>query len=50
MQTPVTDLLAGQPLEIILDQLQPDSQCYYRLRFRTPGEMEFNADVVLRCY
>ncbi len=43
-QTSVTNLLAGQPLEVVLDQLQPDSQYYCRLRFRASGETEFNAD------
>jgi phosphodiesterase/alkaline phosphatase D-like protein len=44
MQTGVTALPAGQPLEVLLDQLQPDSRYYYRLRFKGAGDTAFDAD------
>jgi phosphodiesterase/alkaline phosphatase D-like protein len=44
MQTPVMNLNAGQPLESVLDRLQPDSGYHYRLRFRAADEEAFDAD------
>lgn len=32
---------AGQPVEVLLDQLPPDQPCFYRLRYRKPGEGGF---------
>jgi len=34
---------AGKPLEIALDGLQPNTRYYYRLRYRAPGDAEFQA-------
>lgn len=45
VQTPAVNLLAGQPQEIVLDQLQPNSQYYCRLRFKAAGETAYGADV-----
>jgi formylglycine-generating enzyme required for sulfatase activity len=50
MQTPVANLSAGQPLEVVLDQLQPDSRYYYRPRFKAAGETVFGADTERTCH
>jgi hypothetical protein len=34
---------AGQPVELVFDNLQPDTECFYRLQWRKPGEVAFNA-------
>ncbi|MEI8289119.1 MAG: hypothetical protein WCH99_06565, partial [Verrucomicrobiota bacterium] len=43
-QTPVTNLLAGQPLEVNIGSLQANTRYYYRLRFQSPGDTTFLAD------
>ena len=43
-QTPITNLLAGQPLEVNIGSLQTNTRYYYRLRFQTPGDTTFLAD------
>jgi len=30
-----------KPIEVVIDQLQPDTRYYYRMRYRRPGEAEF---------
>jgi len=35
--------LAKQPIEVVLDRLQPNTQYYYRVRYRQPGAAEFSA-------
>jgi hypothetical protein len=40
-----TDLLAlpaGKPVESVFDNLRPDTQYFYRLQYRKPGEAAFN--------
>ncbi len=44
-QTFVTNLIASQPLEVVLTGLQPDTRYYYRLRLQYAGETSFEADV-----
>jgi sugar lactone lactonase YvrE/formylglycine-generating enzyme required for sulfatase activity/phosphodiesterase/alkaline phosphatase D-like protein len=44
-QTGLTNVSAGQPLEIILSGLQPDARCYYRLRYKSAGSATYLADV-----
>jgi len=43
-QTPVTNLFAGQPLEVVLSSLSANTRYYYRLRFQLPGGTTFLAD------
>ena len=43
-QTAPVKLKAGQPLEVALSGLQPDSPYYYRLRYRVPQATIFAAD------
>ena len=43
-QTPVTNFLAGRPLEVVIGSLQANTRYYYRLRFQTPGDTTFLAD------
>ena len=42
-QTPVVTYPDGQPLEIMLDGLSADTQHFYRLRYRLPGQPDFAA-------
>ena len=42
--TPVTNLFAGQPLEVVLSSLSANTRYYYRLRFQLPGGTTFLAD------
>ena len=43
-QTPITNLLAGQPLEVNIGSLQPNTRYYYRLRFQSLGDSTFLSD------
>jgi Calcineurin-like phosphoesterase len=43
-QTGATNLAAGQPQEITLNGLQPDTRYYYRLRFESDGDTSYEAD------
>jgi phosphodiesterase/alkaline phosphatase D-like protein len=45
-QTAVTNITAGWPREVILNQLQPDSRYYYRLRYKTVGDPTCLADAM----
>jgi hypothetical protein len=36
-------LPAGKPVEVVLDNLQPNSEYFYRLHHRKPGDATFNA-------
>ena len=40
-KTALFRMSAGKPVEEVLDQLQPDKQCSYRLCYRKPGESAF---------
>ena len=42
-QTPVVAQPGGTPYEVRLDALASDTQYYYRLRYRPPGESEFSS-------
>ena len=42
-KTSVIAFPAGAPVEIIFDNLQPNTRYFYRLQFRKPGETSFNA-------
>jgi hypothetical protein len=37
-KTPVAKIQSGRPLEMVLNQLKPDTRYYYRLRYRQPGQ------------
>jgi hypothetical protein len=41
--SPLKGLGADEPLEIVLDGLEPDAQYWYRLRYRTEGGEAFSA-------
>ena len=43
-QTAVTNLTANQPLEVELNSLQTDSLYYYRLRYKSAGDLTYLAD------
>jgi hypothetical protein len=45
-QTPTEAHAGGDPMEITLENLAPNSTYYYRLRFRIPGGSEFEAGPV----
>ena len=40
-KTEVFEITAGKPVNVVLDQLQPDKQCFYRLRYRKHGGNNF---------
>jgi hypothetical protein len=40
-KTAVVTFPAGEPVDVVLDRLPPDKQCFYRLRYRKPGEGAF---------
>ena len=40
-KTGITVFSAGNPVEVVLSPLQPDTQCFYRLRYRKPGDALF---------
>ncbi len=40
-QTPVSTFLAGEPLEVVIDNLQPDTRYYYRMCRRIVGESDY---------
>jgi hypothetical protein len=42
-KTSLLTLAAGQPMEQIFDNLRPDTEYFYRLQWRQPGEAEFYA-------
>jgi len=42
-QTPVSAAHANTPIEVPIGNLQPDTQYYYRIRYRKPGENQFLA-------
>jgi hypothetical protein len=42
-KTSVVGFTSGKPIEVLLDQLPIDKQCYYRLRYRKPGDKAFVA-------
>jgi len=44
-QTGITNLSAGQPVEVVLTGLQPNARYFYRLRFEYAGATTFEADV-----
>jgi len=44
-QTGITNLSAGQPVEVVLTGLQPNTRYYYRLRFEYAGYTTFETDV-----
>jgi hypothetical protein len=43
LHTPVVTQPAGTPLRIVMDGLLPDTRYFYRLRYRRPGDPEFEA-------
>jgi hypothetical protein len=43
-KTPMLTLKANEPLEVLLDGLAPDSQCFYRLSTRASGQAAFVPD------
>ena len=43
-QTSVTNLIAGEPAVIGLDNLPPNARAFYRLRFKPAGDVDFRAD------
>jgi predicted phosphodiesterase len=40
-KTGVVGFSSGKAVDVVLDQLPPDKQCFYRLRYRKPGENAF---------
>ncbi|MFO1476415.1 MAG: metallophosphoesterase family protein [Verrucomicrobiota bacterium] len=42
-QMPGFTLVPGQPLDLVLDHLQPDTEYFYRVQCRQPGEAVFQA-------
>jgi hypothetical protein len=42
-KTSLLSLPAGQPMESVFDNLQPNTEYFYRLQWRQPGEAEFHA-------
>ena len=40
-KTPLTKFAANQPVEVSLEDLQPDTQYFYSLQFRNAGEKDF---------
>ncbi len=44
-QTGVKQFPGGNPIEVVIDQLAPNTRYYYRMRFRQPGTAEFQAGV-----
>ena len=42
-QTTVQTYVGGSPMEAVLDELLADTRYYYRLRYRTPGQLLFAA-------
>jgi len=42
-KTGVTSFPAGQPVELVFDNLQPNTEYVYRLQIRKPGETAFRA-------
>ena len=40
-KTGMIDFPPGQPVDVVLDQLRPDTQYFYRLRYRKPGANAF---------
>ena len=42
-KTGLLTFAAGKPLETVFDKLQPNTQYFYRLQFRKPGETNFPA-------
>ncbi len=42
-QTDVKLFPGGEPIEVVIDQLAPNTRYYYRMRFRQPGAAEFKA-------
>ena len=42
-QTPVTTFPGNKPIETVIDQLQPNTRYYYRMRYREPGSAGFTA-------
>lgn len=42
-QTEVKQFPGGEPIEITIDQLSPNTRYYYRMRFRQPGSAGFEA-------
>ena len=42
-KTIVNAFSAGKPVELVLDSLQPNTEYFYRLQYRKPGETAFKA-------
>ncbi|MCU0644285.1 MAG: metallophosphoesterase family protein, partial [bacterium] len=42
-QTDTTLFSVGTPIEMIMDQLQPNTRYFYRMRYRQPGAADFNS-------
>jgi hypothetical protein len=42
-KTNLLALPAGQPVELVFDSLQPNTEYFYRLQYRQPGEAAFHA-------
>jgi hypothetical protein len=42
-QTRLTALPAGEPVELVFDHLESDTQYFYRAQYRTPGQAAFTA-------
>ena len=42
-KTGFLDFPAGKPVETVFDRLQPNTEYFYRLHYRKPGEAQFNA-------
>ncbi len=43
-KTALASLMPGKAVELLLDRLPPDQQCFYRLRYRKPGDSAFARD------
>jgi hypothetical protein len=41
-QTTPTTFSGGDPIEVVINQLQPNTRYYYRTRYRESGQTEFN--------
>jgi len=42
-QTSITNYQGRNPIEVVIDQLQPNTRYHYRIRYRQPGESAFIA-------
>jgi hypothetical protein len=49
-RTELLNLAAGQPLEVALANLKADTEYFYRLQYRRPGQGDFTARAECRCH